>query len=116
MPARVPRPPTSVPVIGYVPRAHGHYIENIGQEDLHVVAVFKTPEYQEVDLSNWLSHTPPALVAQHLNMDIATVPKFQTTRLGIQPPVVQERVEDSRHRACRSRQHARSRSISASVL
>ncbi|HEX2529191.1 MAG TPA: cupin domain-containing protein [Geminicoccus sp.] len=71
--------------IGYVPRGHGHYIENTGQEDLHVVTVFKAPEYQ--DLSNWLARTPPELVAQHLNMDIAVVRTFQATRYGIQAAV-----------------------------
>ena len=62
--------------IGYVKRNLGHYVENVGDEDLQFVGVFRAPEYQEVSLSNWLTHTPPALVAQHLNVDEATIAKW----------------------------------------
>jgi oxalate decarboxylase len=34
------------------------------------------PDYAEESLSYWLTHTPPALVAQHLNIDEATIAKF----------------------------------------
>jgi oxalate decarboxylase len=49
------------------------------------VAVFRAPEYQEVSLSNWLTHTPPALVAQHLNIDEATIVKWPDDGPGIMP-------------------------------
>jgi oxalate decarboxylase len=49
------------------------------------VAVFRAPEYQEVSLSNWLTHTPPALVAQHLNIDEATIAKWPDDGPGIMP-------------------------------
>jgi oxalate decarboxylase len=71
--------------IGYVKKSQGHIIENTGKTDLQFVAVFKVPEYQEIGLSSWLSHTPPALVAQHLNLapnDIAKIPSDQP---GIMP-------------------------------
>ncbi|MFG1463168.1 cupin domain-containing protein [Xanthobacter sp. DSM 24535] len=70
--------------IGYVPKSQGHYILNTGTEDLQVLAVFKAPEYQEVDLSDWLARTPPELVAQHLNIDPAVVAKFPKGQVGIQ--------------------------------
>jgi len=71
--------------IGYVKKSQGHIIENTGKTDLQFVAVFKVPEYQEIGLSSWLSHTPPSLVAQHLNIqqrDIAKIPRDQP---GIMP-------------------------------
>ena len=71
--------------IGVVRRNHGHYIENTGTTDLVLVAVFKTAEYAEFSLSDWLTHTPPELVAQHLNIDPAVIAKFPSTSPGLMP-------------------------------
>ncbi len=71
--------------IGYVKKSQGHIIENVGKNDLIFVAVFKVAEYQEVGLSSWLSHTPAALVAQHLNMDLKDIAKIPSDRPGIMP-------------------------------
>ena len=71
--------------VGYVKRSQGHFVKNTGTGDLQFLAVFKTPIYQEISLSDWLSHTPPALVAQHLNMRVEDVMKFVNTRPGIVP-------------------------------
>ena len=62
--------------IGYVKRNNGHYIKNIGDDDVQFLAVFRSSHYADVSLSDWLTHTPPALVAQHLNIDEATVARF----------------------------------------
>ena len=69
--------------IGYVKRNLGHYVENVGDTDLQFIGVFRAPRYQEVSLSNWLTHTPPALVAQHLNVDEATIAKWPDNGPGI---------------------------------
>jgi oxalate decarboxylase len=69
--------------IGYVKRNLGHYVENVGDTDLQFIGVFRAPRYQEVSLSNWLTHTPPALVAQHLNIDEATVAKWPDNAPGV---------------------------------
>ncbi len=71
--------------VGYVPKGQGHYIQNTGATDLQFLAIFKAPVYQEVGLSEWLRHTPPALVAQHLNIDPAEIAKFPQDHIGIQP-------------------------------
>jgi len=71
--------------VGVAPRNQGHYILNTGTDDLHILVIFKAPEYQEVDLSNWLTHTPPELVAQHLNIDPAVLARFPKEKVGIQP-------------------------------
>jgi oxalate decarboxylase len=47
--------------------------------------VFKTSEYQEVSLSDWLTHTPPELVAQHLNTDASVVAQFPSKPPGFMP-------------------------------
>jgi oxalate decarboxylase len=33
--------------------------------------MFKADRYQDLSLSDWLSHTPPELVMAHLNIDKA---------------------------------------------
>lgn len=71
--------------IGYVKKNQGHFVQNTGTTELQFVAVFKAPEYQEISLSDWLTHTPPALVAQHLNIDPAELAKFINNRPGIVP-------------------------------
>jgi oxalate decarboxylase len=71
--------------IGYVKKSQGHYVENTGKTDLVFVAVFKAPEYQEVGLSDWLTHTPAELVAQHLNVDPSVVARFTNNAPGVIP-------------------------------
>lgn len=66
--------------VGYVPMAMGHYIENVGDTDLRFLETFKSSYYASISLSDWLSHTPPELVAAHTKMsleDIAKIPKKQ---------------------------------------
>ncbi|HEY1856508.1 MAG TPA: cupin domain-containing protein [Acidocella sp.] len=71
--------------IGYVPKSFGHYVENTGNEDLVLVAVFRTDKYAEVALADWMAHTPPAMVEQTLNLSAETVAKFARRPQGIVP-------------------------------
>ncbi len=71
--------------IGYVKKSQGHYVQNTGDTDMQFLAVFKVPEYQEISLSDWLAHTPAALVAQHLNIDPAVLAKFPRRPIGVMP-------------------------------
>ena len=71
--------------IGYVPKSLGHYVENTGTTDLTFVAVFKADKYEEISLSDWLAHTPPAMVAQTLNLDPSVIAKFPKNGPGLMP-------------------------------
>jgi oxalate decarboxylase len=71
--------------IGYVKKNFGHYVENTGDTDLQFIGVFRASRYEEISLSNWLTHTPPALVAQHLNVDEATIAKWPEDGPGVMP-------------------------------
>jgi oxalate decarboxylase len=71
--------------IGYVKRNLGHYVENVGDTDLQFIGVFRAPRYEEISLSNWLTHTPQALVAQHLNVDAASIDKWPVGGPGVMP-------------------------------
>src|SRR6195256_2213242 len=59
--------------VGYVEKALLHYIENPGDTDLVFLEMFKSSHYQDLSLSEWLSHTPPELVMAHLHSDKATL-------------------------------------------
>lgn len=64
--------------VGYVPKTMGHYVENTGANDLIFLEMFKSDHYQDLSLSEWVSHTPPELVLQHLRISketLAAVPK-----------------------------------------
>lgn len=69
--------------IGYVRRNLGHYVENVGDTDLQFIGVFRASRYEEVSLSNWLTHTPPKLVAQHLNVDERTIAGWPDNAPGV---------------------------------
>jgi oxalate decarboxylase len=59
--------------VGLVPRAMGHYVENIGDETLTFLALFRSNHYADVSLAQWLALTPPEMVQAHLNVDAQTV-------------------------------------------
>jgi oxalate decarboxylase len=71
--------------IGYVKKNLGHYIKNTGDTDLQVLEVFKAPQFMDVSLTDWITHTPPALVAQHLNMDQQTIAQIPRSKPEIVP-------------------------------
>jgi oxalate decarboxylase len=62
--------------IGYVPRVAGHYIENTGDTDLVFLEMFKTDQYVDISMNNWIRRLPPELVTSHLNIDEATIKKI----------------------------------------
>lgn len=53
---------------GYVPIVAGHYVQNIGDEKLIFLEVFKNPVYSDISLNKWLATTPSQIVADHLNI------------------------------------------------
>jgi oxalate decarboxylase len=55
--------------VGAVPFAYGHYIENTSTDlPLRFIEVFKSPQFQDVSLNQWMALTPPELVKQHLDL------------------------------------------------
>jgi oxalate decarboxylase len=58
--------------VGYVPFAMGHYILNTGEQPLRFLEMFRSSQYADVSLNQWLALTPPELVQAHLNTDKST--------------------------------------------
>jgi oxalate decarboxylase len=52
---------------------------------LQFLEVFKSSYFADVSLSNWIARTPPAMVAQHLNVSEATIAKFPKDKPAVMP-------------------------------
>jgi len=64
--------------VGYIPISNPHYIENTGDSDLVFIEMFKSGEYQDISLAEWMAHTPHLLVNQHLGVTMSmldSIPK-----------------------------------------
>jgi oxalate decarboxylase len=71
--------------IGYVKKALGHYVENTGNTDLVYMEVFRADRFEEVSLSDWLAHSPAAMVAETLQIDPSVVAQILKNRPDIVP-------------------------------
>jgi oxalate decarboxylase family bicupin protein len=54
--------------VGIVPKNMGHFVENIGDEPLEMLELFRAPKFQDFSLEQWLAQLPPTMVAEHLNL------------------------------------------------
>jgi len=66
--------------VGYVPPSFGHYVENVGNETVRYLEIFKSDRYQDISLQQWLALTPPELVRAHLNLDSGVIGQFKKTK------------------------------------
>ena len=71
--------------VGHVKKSPGHHIENTGSTELRFLEIFRAPRCEEVSLSDWLTHVPPALVAQHLGINPSVVSRFPDDRPDVLP-------------------------------
>jgi oxalate decarboxylase len=71
--------------IGYVKRNYGHYIKNLGDTDLVYLEIFKSDRFQDVSLSDWLTHMPPAMVAAHFNVALEDIAKWPRDKPDVMP-------------------------------
>lgn len=52
-----------------VPRNMGHFIENIGDEPVEMLEIFRADEFRDFSLFQWLGETPKRLVIDHMFAD-----------------------------------------------
>lgn len=57
--------------VGFVPAMAGHYIENTGTEDLVLLELFASGEFQEISLNQWLRALPKQVAMAHTNLSEA---------------------------------------------
>lgn len=72
--------------VGYVPFAMGHYIENIGDEPLRYLEMFRSSYFADLSLNQWMGLTTPELVRAHLNLDRQTMAALRKDKPVIVPP------------------------------
>jgi len=63
--------------VGYIPRVYGHYVENLCDEPLIFLELFKSSVFQDISLNQWLALTPPNVVKSNLNLSSRTVEQFK---------------------------------------
>jgi oxalate decarboxylase family bicupin protein len=52
--------------VGIVPRNMGHFVENIGDEPIEMLEIFRADEFRDFSLFQWLGETPQRMVADTL--------------------------------------------------
>ncbi len=71
--------------VGYVSTMAGHYIENTGTEDLLFLEMFRSPEFQDVSLNDWIARMPPEMAEAHLKLSSAAIGKVPSEKNEILP-------------------------------
>jgi oxalate decarboxylase len=65
--------------VGFAPRMAGHYLENTGDEDLIVLAMFAANEFQVISLNQWLRALPKNVAMAHTNFSAEELEKIPFT-------------------------------------
>jgi len=66
--------------VGYVPKMMGHYFENVGDEPVRMLELFRSDHFADVSLNQWLGLTPAEVVAATLNVSRDTVAAMRTDK------------------------------------
>jgi oxalate decarboxylase len=67
--------------VWYFPRGHGHMLECLGNEPCHFVLIFDNGYFSEFgtfSISDWMAHTPKALLAKNFGLPASTFDSFPT--------------------------------------
>lgn len=80
--------------VGFAPQGSGHYLRNMGKDFAHVVLIFNSGEFTNVDLNNFLGVFPPSWVAASLDVSTAEAQEIDYDLPGFAPalkPQLQQR-------------------------
>ena len=69
--------------VGFVPAVAGHYIENTGNTDVLFLEMFKTNQFLDFSLNNWIRRMPPEMATAHLNLDETALAKIPSEKQEI---------------------------------
>jgi len=77
--------------VGIVPQNHAHYVENIGDEPVEMLEMFRAPYFEDFSTEQWLAQTPATTVAEHLNLTGFNKEKFLKSlskdKTAVKPPL-----------------------------
>jgi oxalate decarboxylase len=71
--------------VGYIPMSSPHYIENTGETDLVFIEMFRSSEYQDISLAEWMAHTPHLLMDQHLGVGMTMLDGIPKEEMVVTP-------------------------------
>lgn len=57
--------------VGYVPVGNFHYVQNIGDEKVIFLEIFKSNHFADISLAQWIAMTPKEVVKSVLNLSDA---------------------------------------------
>jgi oxalate decarboxylase len=66
--------------VGFVPRVATHYVENTGNTDVVFLEMFKSDQFVDVSLNNWLRRVPPEAVTAHMNLNREQIAKIPSEK------------------------------------
>jgi oxalate decarboxylase len=85
----------------YFPRGHGHAIQALGPGECHFLLGFDNGHFSEFgtfSVTDWIAHTPSAILSRNMNLPEATFARFPRKELYIGPGKVPSGVtEDLRN-------------------
>jgi oxalate decarboxylase len=80
--------------VWYFPRGHGHMLECLGDQPCHFILIFDNGYFSEFgtfSITDWIAHTPKALLAKNFGVPETTFDDFPTKEVyfakGPVPPV-----------------------------
>ena len=71
--------------VGFAPAISGHCIQNIGNDDLAFLSIFKSPDFVEFSLNQWLRRLPVQMTEQHLRLSPSAIARIPETANNIIP-------------------------------
>ena len=79
--------------VWYFPRGHGHMLQCLGDTPCHFILIFDNGYFSEFgtfSITDWMGHTPKALLAKNLGLPEAALAKFPQKEVyfarGARPP------------------------------
>ncbi len=71
--------------VRYIPISQPHYIENTGNSDVTFLEMFKSANYEDISLAEWMAHTPHLLMNQHLGVGMTMLQNVSKDEVVIRP-------------------------------
>jgi oxalate decarboxylase len=71
--------------VAFIEQGFGHYVRNIGSQELHVLVLFNSPVYEEIALNGWFGANPSQLLAENFQTSTNQVDAWPDSELGMLP-------------------------------
>jgi oxalate decarboxylase len=66
--------------VGYVPAVAGHFLQNTGNDDVVFLSLFKSSEFIEFSLNQWIRRLPVQMTEQHLHLSPTAIARIPDTK------------------------------------